>query len=144
MTLDGLITSKFQTVYGRQTFKCPYYLTVSASTPPTLFVSDYTADTVLQLSLDGKALQEYSDNKLKYPKSVVAVGPGQLLVCGNGSHNMVLLTERDGKMVEILGHKDGLSKPYSVSFCSDTRTIVVGMYTIDSLKVIFSINLISG
>ncbi|XP_052816294.1 uncharacterized protein LOC128242906 isoform X2 [Mya arenaria] len=110
-----------------------------ASTPPTLYVSDSTAQTVLQLSLDGKLLREYSDKKLKYPKSVMAVGPGQLLVCGNRSDNVMLLTERDGKMKEILGRKDGLTYPYSVSFCPHTRTLVVGMNGNDSLKV-FSAN----
>ncbi|XP_052816301.1 uncharacterized protein LOC128242911 [Mya arenaria] len=82
MTLDGLITSNIQTVDGRQAFQLPLYLTVSASTPPTLYVSDCTTHNVHQLSLDGKILREYSDMKLKYPKYVVAVGPGQLLVCG--------------------------------------------------------------
>ncbi|XP_052815518.1 uncharacterized protein LOC128242416 [Mya arenaria] len=135
MTLDGLIISTFQTVDGRQPFQRPLYLTVSASTPPTLYVSDYNAHTVLQLSLDGKALREYRDKKLEYPVSVVAVGPGQLLVCGNSSHNVMLLTERDGKMVEILGHNDGLVSPYSVSFCPYTRTVVVWMNGNDSLKV---------
>ncbi|XP_052816299.1 uncharacterized protein LOC128242910 isoform X2 [Mya arenaria] len=135
MTLDGLIISKFQTVDGRQTFECSNYLTVSASTPPTLYVSDFQANTVIQLSLDGKILREYSDKKLEYPESVVAVGPGQLLVCGYGSQNVMLLTERDGKMTEIMGRKDGLSPPYSVSFCPYTRTIVVGMRDNDSLKV---------
>ncbi|XP_052817616.1 uncharacterized protein LOC128243733 [Mya arenaria] len=135
MTLDGLIISTFQTVDGRQLFQRPLYLTVSASTPPTLYVSDSTAHAALQLSLDGKALREYSDKKLEYPKSVMAVGPGQLLVCGSGSRNVMLLTERDGKMAEILGHKDGLAYPFSVSFCPHTRTIVVGIDANDSLKV---------
>ncbi|XP_052815489.1 uncharacterized protein LOC128242391 isoform X2 [Mya arenaria] len=135
MTLDGLIISTFKTVDGGQPFKCPYYLTVSASTPPTLYVSDYITLTVHQLSLDGKALQEYRDKKLKYPRSVVAVGPGQLLVCGYDSHNVMLLTEWDGKMEEILGRKDGLTYSCSVSFCPHTRTVVVGISGNDSLKV---------
>ncbi|XP_052815505.1 uncharacterized protein LOC128242405 isoform X2 [Mya arenaria] len=128
MTLDGHIISTFQTVDGRQIFQCPIYLTVSASTPPTMYVSDSTAHTVLQLSLDGKLLREHRDKKLKYPFSIVEVGPGQLLVCGNRSQNVMLLTERDGKMAEILGQKDGLTKPYSVLFCPDKRAIVVGMF----------------
>ncbi|XP_052817391.1 uncharacterized protein LOC128243581 [Mya arenaria] len=135
MALDGHILSTFKTVDERQIFQCPIYLTVSASTPPTLYVSDSTAHTVLQLSLDGKVLREYSYKKLEYPKSVVAVGPGQLLVCGNRCQSVILLTERDGKMAEILGRKDGLTKPYSVLFCPDKRAIVVGMFNGDSLKV---------
>ncbi|XP_052818293.1 uncharacterized protein LOC128244319 [Mya arenaria] len=135
MKLDGHILCTFQTVDGRQTFQRPIYPTVSASTPPTLYVSDYTAHTVLQLSLDGKVLREYSDKKLKHPASVVTVGPGQLLVCGYDGHNVMLLTERDGKMEEILGRKDGLTYSYSVSFCPHTNTVVVGMSRNDSLKV---------
>ncbi|XP_052776648.1 uncharacterized protein LOC128214294 [Mya arenaria] len=135
MTLDGHIISTFQTDDGKKLFQRPYYLTVSASTPPTLYVSDHNAHTVLQLSLDGKALREYSDKKLEYPASVVAVGPGQLLVGGWTSHNVILLTEWDGKMAEILGHKDGLTHPYSVSFCPYKRAIVVGMHYTDSLCV---------
>ncbi|XP_052777688.1 uncharacterized protein LOC128214993 [Mya arenaria] len=135
MTLDGHIISTFQTDDRRQLFKEPFYLTVSASTPPTLHVSDNNANTVLQLTLDGKVLREYRDKQLVGPTSVVKVGPGQLLVCGYTSHNVMLLTERDGKMAEILGKKNGLTKPNSVSFCPHTRAIVVGMRRNDSLKV---------
>ncbi|XP_052776760.1 uncharacterized protein LOC128214376 [Mya arenaria] len=135
MTLDGHIISTFQTDDRRQLFKAPCYLTVSASTPPTLCVSDSTANTVLQLTLDGKVLRKYQDIRLIHPKAVVKVGPGQLLVCGSTSHNVMLLTERDGKMAEILGKKNGLTNPFSVSFCPHTRAIVVGMEINDSLKV---------
>ncbi|XP_052816978.1 uncharacterized protein LOC128243314 [Mya arenaria] len=135
MTLDGHIISTFQTDGGKKLFQTPCFLTVSASTPPTLYVSNEAAHTVHQLSLDGKVLLEYSDKKLDYPESVVAVGPGQLLVCGRGSRNVILLTERDGKIVEILGHKDGLANPLSVSFCPYKRAIVVGMFNNDSLCV---------
>ncbi|XP_052776979.1 uncharacterized protein LOC128214515 isoform X2 [Mya arenaria] len=135
MTLDGHIISTFQTDDRRQLFKEPYYLTVSASTPPTLHVSDNDAHTVLQLTLDGKVLRKYQDIRLIRPRAVVKVGPGQLLVCGYTSHNVMLLTERDGKMAEILGKKNGLTKPNSVSFCPHTRAIVVGMRRNDSLKV---------
>ncbi|XP_052816982.1 E3 ubiquitin-protein ligase TRIM71-like isoform X2 [Mya arenaria] len=131
MTLDGHIISTFETDDGKKLFQSPYFLTVSASTPPILYVSDCDAYTVLQLSLDGKVLREYSDKKLKRPWSVVAVGTGQLLVCGLTSHNVMLLTEWDGKMTEILG----LTTPYSVSFCPYKRAIVVGMYKKVSLKV---------
>ncbi|XP_052774422.1 uncharacterized protein LOC128213007 [Mya arenaria] len=135
MTLDGHIISTFQTDDRRQLFKEPYYLTVSASTPPTLHVSDNDAHTVLQLTLDGKVLREYQDIRLINPGAVVKVGPGQLLVCGYANHNVMLLTERDGKMAEILGKKNGLTYPCFVSFCPHTRAIVVGMGSNDSLKV---------
>ncbi|XP_052777030.1 E3 ubiquitin-protein ligase TRIM71-like [Mya arenaria] len=135
MTLDGHILSTFQTDDRRQLFNTPYYLTVSASTPPTLHVSDNNANTVLQLTLDGKVLRKYRDIRLIHPLAVVKVGPGQLLVCGLTSHNVMLLTESDGKMAEILEEKNGLTKPCSVSFCPHTRAIVVGMNSNDSLKV---------
>ncbi|XP_052818600.1 E3 ubiquitin-protein ligase TRIM71-like [Mya arenaria] len=135
MTLDGHIISTFKTDDGRQLFQAPYYLTVSASTPPTLYVSDLLADTVLQMSLDGKVLHEYRDEQLKYPTSLVEVGPGKLLVCGQFSNNVIMLTERDGKMTEILRRKDGLTVPYSVTFCPHSRAIVVGMGNNNSLKV---------
>ncbi|XP_052817863.1 E3 ubiquitin-protein ligase TRIM71-like [Mya arenaria] len=135
MTLDGHIISTFQTDDGRKLFQAPYYLTVSALTPPTLYVSDSTSHTVLQLSLEGKVLREYQDKQLILTESVVEVGPGQFLVCGRNSNNVMLLKERDGKMTEILGQKDGLSVPYSVTFCPHTRTIIVGMLNNDSLKV---------
>ncbi|XP_052770398.1 uncharacterized protein LOC128210229 [Mya arenaria] len=127
ITLDGDIISTFKKDDGRELFQRPQYVTVSASTPPTLFVSDIDAQTVLR---------EYKDKKLEFPMSVVQVGPGQLLVCGQDSHNVMLLTERDGKMTEI--QKDGLSLPHSVSFCPYTLTIVVGMYQNDLLKVLYA------
>ncbi|XP_052818165.1 protein wech-like [Mya arenaria] len=135
MTLDGHIISTFQTDDGRKLFKTPYNLTVSASIPPTLYVSDYTTYTVLQLSLDGKVLHEYRDKLLKYPTSLVEVGPGQLLVCGQSNQNVMLLTERGGKMREILGRKDGLTNPCSVSFCPNPCVIVVCVRSCHSLQV---------
>ncbi|XP_052816144.1 uncharacterized protein LOC128242831 [Mya arenaria] len=139
MTLDGHIISTFQTDdKKRQLFQAPYYLTVSASTPPTLYVSDFSANTVLQLSLDGEVLREYRDEQFTCPRSVVEVGPGQMLVCGMDSNNVMLLMETDGKMTEILGEKDGLAVPNSVTFCPHTRAIVVGMFCHDSLKVFHS------
>ncbi|XP_052816156.1 uncharacterized protein LOC128242837 isoform X2 [Mya arenaria] len=138
MTLDGHIISTFQRNDGKQVCNAPFYLTLSASTPPTLYVSDYTADTVLKLTLDGKVLRKYRDEQLKYPMSVVELGPGQLLVCGQGSHNVMLLTEWDGKMTEILGMKDGLFLPRSIAFCPHTRAVVVGMFNYVSLKVFYA------
>ncbi|XP_052816151.1 uncharacterized protein LOC128242833 isoform X2 [Mya arenaria] len=135
MTLDGHIISTFQTDDGRQLFQAPFHLTVSASTPPTLYVSDYTANTVLQLTLDGKVLREYRDEQLNSPETVVEVGPGQVLVCGEDSSIVMLLTERDGKVTELLGQKDGLTQPFSIAFCPNTPAIVVGMNNDDSLKV---------
>ncbi|XP_052818301.1 uncharacterized protein LOC128244326 [Mya arenaria] len=135
MTLGGHIISTFQTDDGRPLFQNPQYLTVSATTPPTIYVSDYNAHAVLQLSLDGKILREYRNEKVRNPASIVEVGLGQLLVCWKGSHTVMLLTARDGNLREILGHTDGLASPYSVSFCPHTHTIVVGMYENDSLKV---------
>ncbi|XP_052817706.1 E3 ubiquitin-protein ligase TRIM71-like [Mya arenaria] len=135
MTFDGHIISTFQTDDGRHLFQASYYLTVSASIPPTLYVSDLTAHTVLQLSMDGKVLRENRDEQLVRPRSVVEVGPGQMVVCGLDSHNVMLLTEMDGKMTEILEQEDGLTNPYSVSFCPHTRAIVIAMYNSDSLKI---------
>ncbi|XP_052815601.1 uncharacterized protein LOC128242482 [Mya arenaria] len=135
MTLDGQIVTTFKSRIWKQLFREPYYLTVSASTPPTLYVSDNGSNSVLQLSMDGKVLREYRDKQLRSPMSVVEVWPGHLLVCGEFSLNVMLLTEGDGKMTEILRKNDGLSKPYSVAFCPHTRCLLVGMGSYDSLKV---------
>ncbi|XP_052817432.1 uncharacterized protein LOC128243603 [Mya arenaria] len=135
MTIDGQIVTKFKNRIWKQLFRKPYYLTMSASTPPTIYVSDNGSNSVLQLSLDGKVLREYRDKQLRSPMSVVKVWPGHLLVCGEISLNLMLLTEGDGKMTEILRKIDGLSKPYSVAFCPHTRCLLVGMGSYDSLKV---------
>ncbi|XP_052819104.1 uncharacterized protein LOC128244973 [Mya arenaria] len=126
-SIDGCMISTLQIDDGKQLFRLPYCITVSSFKQPSLYVPDALDNTVLQMSLDGKVLRRYQDKQLNSPESVVEVGPGQLLVCGKGSNNVMLLTERDGKMIEILGGKDGLYQPYSVAFCPQTRCIVVGM-----------------
>ncbi|XP_052815332.1 uncharacterized protein LOC128242281 [Mya arenaria] len=136
ISLDGHILSTFRINDGNYLFQTPNFLTVSASTTPTLYVSDNATNTVLQLSMNGRVLQKYRDKQLLSPQSVVAVCPGQLLVCGQSSNNVMLLTERDGKLTEILGQKDGLINPYSVAFCPRTRAIVVCVFMNDSLKVL--------
>ncbi|XP_052817530.1 uncharacterized protein LOC128243674 [Mya arenaria] len=151
MTISGSIAKTIRTYMGQTSFQTPNYLTVSAFTQPTLYVSDYNSNTVLQLSMDMKVLREYQNEQLKGPMSVVAVGSGQLFVCGGDSNNVMLLTERDGNMVEILGEKDGLMKPslvtrllsyvigpqglYTATFCPRTRHILIGKGYSNTLKV---------
>ncbi|XP_052818162.1 uncharacterized protein LOC128244184 [Mya arenaria] len=151
MTTSGSIAKTIRTYMGQTPFQTPNYLTVSAFTQPTLYVSDYNSNTVLQLSMDGEVLREYQNEQLKGPMSVVAVGSGQLFVCGMDSNNVMLLTEKVGTMVEILGEKNGLLKPslltkilsflfrpqglYCVTFCPRTRYILSGKLCSNALKV---------
>ncbi|XP_052815909.1 uncharacterized protein LOC128242695 [Mya arenaria] len=128
MTMDGVSEKEFQNDRGNQLFQSPYHLTMSALSPPNLYVPDYITDTVFELSLDGKVVREYQDKHLVKPLSVVAVSPDLLLVCGRNSHNVMKLSETDGSIQELLGEKDGLSQPYSVAFCPHKRTVIVGMY----------------
>ncbi|XP_052816748.1 E3 ubiquitin-protein ligase TRIM71-like [Mya arenaria] len=135
MTLDGHIINTFQKNDEKKHFTTPFFLILSPSTSPTLYVSDYSADRVFQLSLDGKVLREFRDKQLIRPVSVLEDGPGQKLVSGQGSHNVMLLNERGNKMTEVLGQKDGLFNPTSISFNPHTRAIVIGMDKKDQLKV---------
>ncbi|XP_052779464.1 E3 ubiquitin-protein ligase TRIM33-like [Mya arenaria] len=114
---------------GKPLFSCPFYLTVTreSQTHPVIFVSNRFTTTITKLSISLEVLQSYQDPTLEYPRDLAAIGDNQLLVCGEGSNNILLLETLTGKITQLLG----IDGPYSVAYCSLRKMLFVTCYAYD-------------
>ncbi|XP_052780372.1 uncharacterized protein LOC128217328 [Mya arenaria] len=114
---------------GKPLFSCPLYLTVTreSQTHPVIFVSNRFTNTITKLSISLEVLQSYQDPTLEYPRDLAAIGDNQLLVCGEGSNNILLLETLTGKITQLLG----IEGPYSVAYCSLRKMLFVTCYAND-------------
>ncbi|XP_052778809.1 uncharacterized protein LOC128216284 [Mya arenaria] len=112
---------------GKPLFQQPRYLTVTrvSQNPPVIYVTDWGTNTITKLSISLEVLQTYKDPVLKYPSGLAAMGDNQLLVCGWGSDNILLLDTLTGEITQLQGKEQGIECPYSVAYCSLKKMIFV-------------------
>ncbi|XP_052778901.1 uncharacterized protein LOC128216381 [Mya arenaria] len=106
---------------GKPLFLVPEYLTVTreSQTTPVIYVTDRATHTITKLSISLEVLQSYQDPLLIYPHGHAAWGGGgnQLLVCGRGSKNIMLLDTLTGKITQLLGKEEFIRGPDNVAYC---------------------------
>ncbi|XP_052780370.1 E3 ubiquitin-protein ligase TRIM33-like [Mya arenaria] len=111
---------------GKPLFKYPNYLTVTReSRTPVIYVSDCGTNTITKLSISIEVLQSYQDPILKNKRGLAVVGDNQLLMCGWGSYNILLLDMLTGKITQLLGKEEGIEWPQSVAYCSLKKMLFV-------------------
>ncbi|XP_052778903.1 uncharacterized protein LOC128216383 [Mya arenaria] len=112
---------------GKPLFQEPEYLTVTreSQTPPVIYVSDWLTRTITKLSISLEVLHTYHDPILGSPRGLTAVGDNQLLVCGWGSNNILLLDTLTGKITQLLGKEEGIESPQSVAYCPLRKMLFV-------------------
>ena len=116
-------------------FELPCYLAVSIKSNK-IYVSDAGQDTVTCLKLDGTVIFQYKDPKLSTPRGLCVDDEDNVIVCGRDSHNIHVVTTAAGKKSsDILTNKDGIRKPYSVTYRQTDHTLIVGCYDNDNLIV---------
>ncbi|XP_052778407.1 transcription intermediary factor 1-alpha-like [Mya arenaria] len=104
---------------GKPLFRFPYYLTVTReSHRPSVYMSDTGTSIITMLSTSLQVLKIFKAAALINPRGLTAVGDTQLLVCGFGSNNIVLLDTSTGKMTQLLGKEEGIVSPYSAAYYS--------------------------
>ncbi|KAH3739636.1 hypothetical protein DPMN_046290 [Dreissena polymorpha] len=93
-----------------------------------IYVTNYTQHKLHTLATDGTLISTFMDPDLQNPKSVCVTPAGQVLVCGN-SCNTVIQVDHEGKkkLATLASQKDGLSKPSSVCYNTNTNQIIVGL-----------------
>ena len=110
---------------GKVLIKRPWYIAVSND--EKLYMSgESSTPTVYCLESSGNVLYTVSNPSFTDCRGISVDDSENLLVCDQYSHKVFLIT-KDGKEVrELLTEKDGLYRPFTVSFrCSD-GTLVVG------------------
>jgi len=125
ITMKGKVIKKIDNdTAKREIFITPRFLTAS-SDYEHIFVSDYGTNTITMLNPDLQVLNTFSDHNLLHSPCNLIMWNDQVLVCGGGSHNIVLLDPSSGQMSTILDEKDGIDWPGVLAFCHQTRTLFI-------------------
>ena len=112
---------------GSFLFTLPYHITVGPS-GQKLFVSDFGKNTVTCMTMDNRAIYQYRDDEMKVPKGVYCDSGDNILVCGESSNNIQLITADGKKHGTLASSKDGLVRPItSLSYRQSDDTLIVGM-----------------
>ena len=112
----------------------PYYIAVS-TTSSKIYVSDWGAHTVMCISVDGSLVFNYKCAGLMYPNSAIADKEGNILVCGEGSCNIHVVTstgEHHSVLYTVQGRDNGCM---SLAYRPTDRTLVIGLWD-DSMLVL--------
>ena len=113
---------------GKVLIKWPYYIAVSND--EKIFVSGYNVEsstpTVYCLESSGNVLYTVSNPLFKDCSGISVDENKNLLVCDLGSHKVFLITKDGTEVREFLTEKDGLYRPFTVSFRRSDGTLVVG------------------
>ncbi|XP_052781080.1 uncharacterized protein LOC128217754 [Mya arenaria] len=135
LTLDGRIINRVD----RNTagiLDYPSYLTVSFDKNiPYLYVSDSVRNLIVKFSLNLEIMQKYQSFNLQKPRGLTPVSNGQLMVCGEDSHNVVLLDTGTGAMTEVLGPGDDIRSAQCVCYSPTLRKLFVTCYTFDHTRL---------
>ncbi|XP_052235319.1 uncharacterized protein LOC127847445 [Dreissena polymorpha] len=94
-----------------------------------IYVTNYRQHKLLTLATDGTLISTFMDPELQNPRGVHVTPAGQVLVCGRISEN-VIQVDREGKkkLATLASQSDGLSKPFSVCYNTNTHQLIVGLY----------------
>ena len=111
---------------GSFQFRSPYHFNVSPS-GKKLFVSDYGTNTVTCMTMDNHVIYQYRDGEMKCPGGLYCDSGDNILVCGDRSNNIQLITADGKKHRTLVSSKDGLVYPNSLSYRESDDTLIVGM-----------------
>ena len=130
---QGKVLHQFSNSGTTQNFQSTDWL--SSTADGMIYVSDTRTSTVTKLDNRLNLLQTYTSPLLRHPRGITAVSEDQLIVCNHINHSVVLLRPSIGEMSTLLGEKDGIQYPYSLSYSSKDRKIYVARYKTDSVFI---------
>ena len=112
---------------GSCMFVYPYYIIVSPSSK-NIYVSDIMHSTITCLKSDGRVVYQYTDQDLKRPKGICVDAYDNILVCGEDSHNVQIVTAIGRKHSTVFTAKNRLWKPNSTAYRQKDDTLIVGCF----------------
>jgi len=128
ISTEGRVIDQFCNPGTAEHFQYPDCLTTTDD--GFIFVSDCKTNIVTKLDGRLNVLQIFNSPLLRYPRGITAASKNQLLVCSRKAQSIVLLRPSTGDMSSILGQKDGIILPWSLSKCFKEKYILVAsMYT---------------
>ena len=121
----GNIISKIVLTQSSSGWSCYLGLCLTGSYP-RVYLTDWYYDRVTCFQLDdGKMVYQYEDKGLLWPNGIYVDSVGNSIVCGRGSHNVVVITADGRKHGELLTNKD-ISFPSCVDYRPGDNTLIVG------------------
>ena len=113
----------------------PYYIAVS-TTSSKIYVSDCYTHTVRCISVDGSLVFNYKHDDLRWPRTVIADLEGNILVCGEHSCNIHVVTstgQHHSVLYTVQGRRYNGCR--SLAYRPTDRTLVIGLWD-DSMLVL--------
>ena len=126
LDLDGKVKRRLGVNQdGSFMFEYPDFITVNSS-GEKIFVSDRNTDIVTCMSVDGRVIYTYKDGRMRRPYALLCDSEDNILVCGQGSNNVQVLTADGKRHCTLLSARDRLEQPYSIAYRDSDNTLLVG------------------
>ena len=94
-------------------------------------------NTVTLMTLNGDVKAVYKDNSLQGVQGMCVHKSGLVYVVGEGSNTVHQLDPDSGEFKLLLEKKDGIRKPYSISYCELEDKMYIGMLYHKSVFKVF-------
>ena len=78
------------------------------------------------MTIDNVVIYQYRDNGLKNPGGLYCDDGDNVLVCGEVSNTVQVITAEGKKYCDLASSRDGLEKPLSISHRGKDNTLIVG------------------
>ena len=122
--------------------RCPFYLSINPVSKK-LYVSDFggpsgyprVPSTLYCLTLDGDVVYSYQDSDWCWGGGVYVDDRDKVLVCGQYSNNIHVVTHDGAKDKVLLSAKDGITQPLCIAVRPSDSTLVVGCWGCENLSM---------
>ena len=135
LNMEGTLKRRLGVSNGNSyMFHGPFYLTVNPDTG-YIYVSDWYADNITCLSSAGDIVYRYGDQELDSPHGIYVDRSGTVIVCGEYSDNVHVITASGKKHRVLLTSSDGLWYPLSVAYRESDATLFICGHSSNNLLV---------
>ena len=122
--------------------RCPFYLSINPVSKK-LYVSDFggpsgyprVPSTLYCLTLDGDVVYSYQDSDWCWGGGVYVDDRDKVLVCGQYSNNIHVVTHDGAKDKVLLSAKDSITQPLCIAVRPSDSTLVVGCWGCENLSM---------
>jgi len=122
-------------LYRDQTGKNTVYRCAVSPDGSQIFITNYTENQLITLNREGTKLSTLTHPVMKEPRAIHVTAQGHVFVSCRSLGNVVQVVGSAGtQTVTTLGGKEnGLTESWSVSFNSNTNTLIVGQFENDNI-----------
>lgn len=116
-------------------FDAPTHITVSRATKKVI-VSDRDTSVLTCLAPSGNLIYQYKSSDLVRPRGVYVDAVDNILVCGESSTNVLILTSEGNKHGTLLTDKEIPKQPCAIACDGKYGTLLTGCYNTEKMLVV--------